>query len=95
MYVLAKIVTLQKPHCKKSENIPLTIQVIVGVTNIIQDSKVCILGYEKILVNVFFGIKFGVGFICLGDYLCTCLMHSALNLNAIFTAVILIRYRVI
>jgi len=46
MYVLAKIVTLQKPRCKKPENISLTIQLTVGLTNVIQDSKVSILGYE-------------------------------------------------
>jgi hypothetical protein len=45
MFDLAKIVTLQKPRCKKPENIPLTIQLTVGLTNFIKDSKFCILGY--------------------------------------------------
>ena len=34
-------------------------------------------------------MKFGFGFICLGDYTFTFLMHSGLNQNVIFKAVIL------
>jgi hypothetical protein len=36
-------------------------------------------------------MKFGFGFICLGDYPFTCLMHSGLKQNVIFKAVTLIR----
>ena len=42
----AKIVMLQKPRFKKPENIPLTIHLTAGLTNVIQDCKLCILGYE-------------------------------------------------